>query len=82
MQLTEEFTHFYEQIRSQAGLDGGGSWDKVQRATFLLHHEENLDHLKSSFARLVGAQIPETEYTFVGTRQGKRLEVELTAKLS
>ena len=62
--------------------DGGGSWDKVQRATFLLHHEEKLDHLKSSFARLVGVQIPEPEYTFVGTRQGKRLEVELTAKLS
>ena len=62
--------------------DGGGSWDKVQRATFLLHHEEKLDHLRTSFAKLVGAQIPELEYTFVGTRQGKRLEVELTAKLS
>ena len=26
--------------------DGGGSWDKVQRATFLLHHDEKLDHLR------------------------------------
>ena len=62
--------------------DGGGSWDKVQHATFLLHHEEKLDHLRASFAKAVGARIPELEYTFVGTRQGKRLEIELTAKLS
>ena len=61
--------------------DGGGAWDKVQRATFLLHHEEKLDHLRESFAKAVSATIPELEYTFVGTRQGKRLEIELTAKL-
>jgi hypothetical protein len=30
----------------------------------------------------VGARIPELEYTFVSTRQGKRLEIELAAKLS
>jgi hypothetical protein len=61
--------------------DGGGSWDKVQRATFLLHHEEKLDHLRESFAKAVSAKIPSLDYTFVGTRQGKRLEIELTAKL-
>jgi enamine deaminase RidA (YjgF/YER057c/UK114 family) len=62
--------------------DGGGSWDKVQRATFLLHHEETLDHLRDSFGKAVSAKIPDLEYTFVGTRQGKRLEIELTAKLT
>jgi enamine deaminase RidA (YjgF/YER057c/UK114 family) len=62
--------------------DGGGSWDKVQRATFLLHHEEKLDHLRESFTKVVSAKIPSLDYTFVGTRQGKRLEIELTAKLA
>jgi hypothetical protein len=62
--------------------DGGGSWSNVQRATFLLHHEEKLDHLRDAFAKAVSAKIPDLEYTFVGTRQGKRLEIELTAKLA
>jgi enamine deaminase RidA (YjgF/YER057c/UK114 family) len=63
-------------------IDGGGSWDKVMRASFFLHHEEKLDHLRTSFAKAVTVQIPSLDYTFVGTRQGKRLEIELTAKLS
>jgi enamine deaminase RidA (YjgF/YER057c/UK114 family) len=62
--------------------DGGGSWDKVQRASFFLHHEEKLEHLRESFRKAVSARIPSLDYTFVGTRQGKRLEIELTAKLS
>lgn len=61
--------------------NGGGTWDKVQRASFFLHHEEKLDDLRSSFSASVGARIRSTDYTFVGTRQGKRLEIELTAKL-
>ena len=61
--------------------DGGGSWDKVQRASFFLHHEEALQHLRDSFRKAVGAHIPSVDYTFVGSRQGKRLEIELTAKL-
>jgi len=62
--------------------DGGGSWDRVQRASFFLHHEESLAHLRASFAKAVNARIPGLDYTFVGTRQGKRLEIELTAKLA
>jgi len=62
--------------------DGGGSWDRVQRASFFLHHEESLAHLRASFAKAVKARIPGLDYTFVGTRQGKRLEIELTAKLA
>ena len=61
--------------------DGGGSWDKVQRASFFLHHEEALQHLRDSFRKAVGAHIPSVDYTFVGSRQGKRLEIELTARL-
>lgn len=62
--------------------DGGGSWDKVQRASHFLHHEEKLDHLRASFAKAVSAKIPSVDYTLVDTRQGKRLEIELTAKLN
>jgi enamine deaminase RidA (YjgF/YER057c/UK114 family) len=61
--------------------NGGGRWDQVVRASFFLHHEETLDHLGKSFANAVPAQIPSLDYTFVDTRQGKRLEIELTAKL-
>src|ERR1700720_1476110 len=59
--------------------DGGGSWDKVMRASFFLHHEEKLAYLRDCFAKAITAKIPSLEYTFVGTRQGKRLEIELTA---
>jgi enamine deaminase RidA (YjgF/YER057c/UK114 family) len=61
--------------------NGRGSWEKVHRASFFLHHEERLDYLKARFRETVPVRIPSTDYTFVGTRQGKRLEVELTAKL-
>lgn len=62
--------------------NGGGSWAKVRRASFFLHHEEKLEHLRSRFSEAVSARIPSVDYTFVGTRQGKRLEIELTAKLN
>lgn len=62
--------------------DGGGSWDRVARASFFLHHEESLEHLRECFARSVSARIPSLDYTLVDTRQGKRLEIEITAKLA
>jgi hypothetical protein len=62
--------------------DGGGSWGKVARASFFLHHEESLEKLRDCFGRAVDAPIPSLDYTFVDTRQGKRLEMELTAKLA
>jgi hypothetical protein len=37
--------------------------------------------LRDSFGKAVSARIPSVDYTFVGNRQGKRLEIELTAKL-
>ena len=59
--------------------DRGTRW---RGRSFLLHHEESLDHLRQSFAKAISAPIPSLDYTFVGTRQGKRLEIELTAKLA
>ena len=52
------------------------------RASFFLHHEEKLAYLRECFTKAITAKIPSLEYTFVGTRQGKRLEIELTARLA
>jgi enamine deaminase RidA (YjgF/YER057c/UK114 family) len=61
--------------------DGGASWQDVRKASFMLHNEESLDMLRARFRQAVSADIPELDYSFVGTRQGKRLEIEITAKL-
>jgi hypothetical protein len=60
--------------------NGGASWQDVKKASFLLHHEESLDMLRARFREAVNADIPELDYSFVGSRQGKRLEIEITAK--
>jgi enamine deaminase RidA (YjgF/YER057c/UK114 family) len=62
--------------------DGGASWNDVARASFFLHRDESLDMLRARFREAVGARIPSLDYTFVDTRQGKRLEIELTAKIA
>lgn len=59
---------------------GGASWRDVKKASFMLHHEESLDVLRARFRAAVNADIPELDYSFVGSRQGKRLEIEITAK--
>jgi enamine deaminase RidA (YjgF/YER057c/UK114 family) len=61
--------------------DGGASWQDVRKASFMLHHEESLGMLRARFRAAVSADIPELDYSFVDTRQGKRLEIEITAKL-
>lgn len=60
---------------------GGASWNDVARASYLLHHEESLEMLRARLKEAVSAKIPSLDYTLVGSRQGKRLEIELTAKL-
>ena len=60
--------------------DGGASWKDVARASYFLHRDESLDGLRDRFREAVTARIPSLDYTFVDTRQGKRLEIELTAK--
>ena len=62
--------------------DGGSSWKEVVRASFFLHRDESLDMLRARFRESVTARIPSLDYTFVDTRQGKRLEIELTAKIA
>ena len=54
----------------------------MMRASFFLHHEEKLAYLRDCFAKAITARFPSLAYTFVGTRQGKRLEIELTARLA
>ena len=62
--------------------DGGASWKDVARASFFLHRDESLDMLRGRFAEAVSSRIPSLDYTFVDSRQGKRLEIELTARLA
>lgn len=62
--------------------DGGASWKDVARASFFLHRKESLDMLRARFREAVSAKIPGLDYTLVDTRQGKRLEIELTAKVA
>ncbi len=62
--------------------DGGAAWGDVARASFFLHRDESLDMLRARFGDAVSAEIPSLDYTFVDTRQGKRLEIELTAKIA
>ncbi|HKA46089.1 MAG TPA: RidA family protein [Burkholderiales bacterium] len=78
--LDEQFPVIIQRLTDNLN-DGGASWRDVERASFLLHHEESLPALRARFRDAVGVDIPSTDYTFVGTRQGKRLEVELTARL-
>jgi hypothetical protein len=59
---------------------GGASWQDVRKASFMLHHEESLDMLRARFRAAVATDIAEMDYSFVGSRQGKRLEIEITAK--
>jgi enamine deaminase RidA (YjgF/YER057c/UK114 family) len=62
--------------------NGNASWDKVVRASFFLHREETVPNLRRLFGKSVSVAIPKLDYAFVDTRQGKRVEIELTAKLS
>ena len=61
--------------------DGGATWKDVVRASCFLHRDESLDMLRARFREAVSTIIPGLDYTFVDTRQGKRLEIELTARI-
>ncbi len=77
----EQFPTIIERITGSLA-DGGATWNDVKRASLLLHHDESLAMLRERFSSAVKMSIPSVDYSFVGTRQGKRLEVEITAKLS
>ena len=59
--------------------DAGVSWEQVERASFFLHRDESIPKTRERFAKAVDAKNAALDYTFVDTRQGKRLEIELTA---
>jgi enamine deaminase RidA (YjgF/YER057c/UK114 family) len=62
--------------------DAGVSWERVERASFFLHRDESIPELRERLARTVDLRRAEQDFTLVDTRQGKRLEIELTATLA
>jgi len=62
--------------------DAGVSWDRVERASFFLHRDESIADLRARLARTVDLRRAAQDFTLVDTRQGKRLEIELTATLA
>jgi hypothetical protein len=60
--------------------DAGVSWERVERASFFLHRDESLPKLRERIANAVDLRRAALDFTFVDTRQGKRLEIELTAQ--
>jgi enamine deaminase RidA (YjgF/YER057c/UK114 family) len=61
---------------AHAGLD----WTRVARASFFLHRSLDFAGLRRRFAELVPVRIDHTDYTCVDTRQGKLVEIEITAE--
>ena len=62
--------------------DGGASWKDVARMSCFLHRDESLPQLRERLQSAVDARIPAVDFTFVDSRQGKRLEIELTATIA
>ncbi len=60
---------------SEARLD----WSHVERASFFLHRSLSFDTLRRRFSELVPVPVPFMEYAQVDTRQGKLVEIEITA---
>lgn len=79
--LDEQFPVIVKRLTDSLA-DGGASWKDVARASFFLHRDEPLDMLRARFREAVSAKIPSLDYTFVDSRQGKRLEIELTTQIA
>lgn len=58
----------------------GSSWQKVVRASFFLHVSQDMAHLRAAFRQLVPCDVAGCEYSWVDTRQGKLIEIEVTAE--
>jgi len=59
----------------------GSSWQRVARASFFLHTSQSMAHLRAAFGRLVPHPVAGCEYSWVDTRQGKLIEIEVTAEV-
>lgn len=78
---------FEEQLPVVVGRIGdtlamaGTSWQRVVRASFFLHVSQRMEHLRESFRQLVPHPVAGCEYAWVDTRQGKLIEIEVTAEV-
>lgn len=77
--LDEQFPTILARIEGSL-QDAGVSWQNVVKTSFMLHHEESLSELRERFRSAVPCDIPSMDWSFVGSRQGKRLEIEVTAR--
>jgi hypothetical protein len=80
--LEEQLANILPRIAGSL-VDGGSSWEKVERVSFYLHRSQTIERLKELFAHHVKAVIPQLEYVFVDgySAPGKFCEVEVTATL-
>ena len=76
--LDQQFPVIIERLTDTLA-DAGVSWPHVARASFFLHRDESWHELQERLAKAVDLRRASLDYTFVDTRQGKRLEIELTA---
>jgi enamine deaminase RidA (YjgF/YER057c/UK114 family) len=78
---------FEEQLPVVVGRIGdtlamaGSSWQRVVRASFFLHVSRQMADLRASFRQQVPHEVAGCEYTWVDTRQGKLIEIEVTAEV-
>lgn len=60
--------------------DTGVGWKDVVKVSCLLHHDEAIDVVRGWFRQRVPELPVEPSWAIVGSRQGKRIEVEVTAR--
>lgn len=60
--------------------DADVDWKDVVKVSFLLHEDEDPDRVRDWFVQAAPNVDAALSWTFVGSRQGKRIEVEVTAR--
>ncbi len=76
----EQLPVIVERIGATLAL-AGSSWQRVARASFFLHHSQDMAHLRASLRRLLPCELSGSEFAWVDTRQGKLIEIEITAEV-
>jgi enamine deaminase RidA (YjgF/YER057c/UK114 family) len=61
--------------------DAGTSWECVVKVSFYLHRSQKPETLRELFRKMVKAEIPRMDYSFVDgySAEGKLIEIEVTA---
>ncbi len=84
--VTVVLPHFDAQLQTIVGRIeetlklAGLNWTNVARASFFLHRSCSMSTLRQRFAELVPMSLPLADYCVVDTRQGKLVEIEITAE--